>query len=385
MRIIIVGAGIGGLTLANLLQNDNHELIIVEKARLIEPVGYAVGVWKNGTDVLNKLGLLQEFKNNSFIAQFQKTYTPSGKLLRTTCFSNLNKKFGDAIRFIHRADLYKILYNNLKTNKYKIHLNSTVSQLSQKDNIVYVTLSNGEMLQADFLIGADGVNSSIRQLIFPNEDCIKKHEVIFSTFTVNNCLSEPLMGTEEIIGKGTFIGIYPYSENKYGIYASLKHSLDEPIKNDITKIKENFKNFGEKVDAIFNSVNENTSVFSDYIREISLAKWYHEKVILIGDAAHALLPTTGQGLSAAMEDAYELHKAIFAETDEKDIENKLKKFQKKRSTKLKPVIRDSRLNHYMIMNKYSLICKLRDLAIQFLPNSEKKLAHFFKHNFDYEK
>jgi 2-polyprenyl-6-methoxyphenol hydroxylase-like FAD-dependent oxidoreductase len=312
MRIIIVGRGIAGLTLANLLQKDNHELVIVEKAKRIEPVGYVVAVWKNGTDILNKLGLLQEFKNNSFIVQSQKTYTPSGKLLRTTSFYNLNKKFGDAIRFIHRSDLYKILFNNLNNNKYILHLNCTVNHFTQENGLVSVQLSNGEMLQADFLIGADGVNSSIRKLLFPNETCIKKHKAIFSTFTVSNCFIEPLLGNEEIIGRGKFFGIYPYSENKYGIYVSLNHSFDKPIKNDINFIKENFKSFGEKVDAIFSCVNENTSVFSDYIREISLSKWHHEKVILIGDAAHALLPTTGQGLSAAMEDAYELYKAIFS-------------------------------------------------------------------------
>ena len=259
-------------------------------------------------------------------------------------------------------------------------LNSCVTKFVNKESKVVIQINNEEEIIADFLIGADGINSSIRTLLFPNEKCIKAHNVIFSTFTINDVFKEPLMGNEEFIGKGKLFGIYPYSNNKYGIYASINQSVNQPIINNLETLKSNFKDFGEKVNQVFDKMDNTTSIYSDFIKEVKLNKWYNGRVVLIGDAAHAMLPTTGQGLSSAMEDAYELYQTLFNKpiTSTSTIDFDLDLFQKKRRKKMKPIIISSKINHYMLMNENSIICKIRNLVLQYLPHSEKKLDKFFE-------
>ncbi|KAF9999145.1 hypothetical protein BGZ80_006633, partial [Entomortierella chlamydospora] len=165
-KIIITGAGLGGLTLAILLEKASIDYEILERATVLKPLGSATGLAPNVMPLLEQLGLLDELKKISLECMSGSIYKdlPNGEsleLLNMTDASALRGLSGYASIIMSRPDLHALLLSHVPS--HKIHLGKRVLSMSQSDdNGVLVRTNDGSTHLCDILVGCDGAYSGVR-------------------------------------------------------------------------------------------------------------------------------------------------------------------------------------------------------------------------------
>jgi 2-polyprenyl-6-methoxyphenol hydroxylase-like FAD-dependent oxidoreductase len=372
-KILIVGGGIAGVSLANFLDKQKFEITLVEQAQEWKPVGYVIGLWYNGIKILQKHGIYDGLVGKGVINTFQQTTNQKGSVLKEVSFERLNKKFGVGVQFMHRATLHEALLSKMKD--VNVMLGTTVTDLAQGNDAAEMTFSDGKKNIFDVVIGADGVKSKTRSFIFPDYQPFT-YPVEFFSFLTDAPLPTPA-GNIEMFGKGNFFGIYPYSSNSCGVYCAIQHNPHTTLReNMLERLRTAFQNFGGYVPSILEKLNVSTSIVNDLVREVDMKAWHKGNVLLIGDASHALLPTTGQGVAAAIEDASVL--ATMLNSPYHSLEQTYQNFTQMRKIKLAGIRSQSRMVHKFMMSPSPLIAALRNLAVRFSPfDTVSKLESFF--------
>ena len=163
-KIVIAGAGIGGLCAALALAKRKFEVLVYEQSPQLSEVGAGLQLSPNAMHVLQTLGIADEiktkaFRPNSAVMRHYKT----GKTYFTVPLGdNATQKYGAHYLHIHRADLHSILHNACKNMNVSIHLGQTIESYQQTPQNLTVQFDNNECLFADVLIGADGIKSNIQ-------------------------------------------------------------------------------------------------------------------------------------------------------------------------------------------------------------------------------
>lgn len=363
MNILIIGGGVAGLAFANFLEQNNVDYHLIEKQKVWKD-GYVISLWNNGLSVLRKLNLHLELKDIGFVAEYQKIYNAKGEILKQDDFRKIATQFQPAIQFLNRYELQRILASKL--NKENIEFDQEVVSIEQVNGISTVETKDGRRRDYDLIVGADGAGSFTRKEKFSNERVVK-HNLIFFAF-VADYKNHGLTGNVEQLGNSKMFGIYPINKNKVGVYASAKpnssykdHSLQELLEFY-------FSDFIGHTENIIANIHKVTDIISRPIQEVDLDDWYKNNIVLIGDAAHAMLPTTGQGVSAALEDAMVLFEELEA-TKFLDIETSLSAFQIKRQKKNRPIQKNSRFINKVLMIESKFIGLFRDTYLKLKSNN----------------
>ena len=166
MKIIIIGAGIGGSALALALEQHGLDYVLLEQANAFEEVGAGIQLSPNGVHVLERLGLKEALANfcTSPTAHRYSVWDTGETILTTPLMPKVLNAYGYAYYHAHRADLISALTASL--NPERLHLNTQVQAVGQTAEGVWVELTDGSRVQGDVLIGADGVHSVVREQIF---------------------------------------------------------------------------------------------------------------------------------------------------------------------------------------------------------------------------
>jgi len=361
MKILIVGAGIAGLSLAAFLREKGFDPAVVEQTKKWQTIGYVLGIWPNGLKMLEELNISEKIKKNAAILTGHTVTNNEGKLLRRTNFKGLEKKHGPIIE-IDRDKLQKALLSiNKKTN---IRMNTKYVSLQQKNNKVEVKFSNGKKEIFDLVIGADGINSLVRKSIEP------KVKPDYSGFTFwffwcKNVFNFP-KGVIFQCGNGKLFAVFPSNSKSritvlFGMPAK-EHSFNISTKNKDYLLK-NFSDMKGDVPKVLKHLPMNpTSIFHHDDDEVHLNLWYKGRVVLMGDSAHALSPLIGMGASMAMEDAFVLHEEI---SQYGQIENALALYEKRRQKRVSFFQKQSKQIHWLLSLK-SPFDKPRNLLIKYI-------------------
>lgn len=358
------------------MESSGAEITLIEKTNQWKPAGYVIGLWYNGIEILKDLNIYGPLEEKGHRNEFQETTDEYGTRLRKTDFAYLNNKYGTAVQFLHRKDLHEVLRNH--TSRVQVNLGTTLKSVVERDDDVEVVFSNDTRHRYDLVIGADGINSQVRSFIFNSESPII-YDTEYMAFIAE--LSEVCpRGNIEMLGTGKIWGYYPISETECGIFASMRTdncTLDEA---PIDRLRSTFQNFGGYVPKTLRDLSNSTPIYSDSIKEVELQRWHTNRIILIGDAAHAMLPTTGQGVSAAIEDGYELGKRLFVKNQNHGFSDIFREFEKQRRAKIAPIQKRSRIANHVVMSGSRIICAARDALIKYGPRNSTTtvLDKFFR-------
>lgn len=340
-NILIIGGGIAGLALAGLASKRGCAVTVWEAAKNFKDGGYVIGIWKNGGEALREMGLASQVATTGFKSAYQLLADEKGNTLKHTDLSGLSDLHGDALRFMLRGALHGILQGTL-TDNVTVRFNCSLAELKESNGTVYARTTNGETGAFDLVIGADGIRSTTRGLLF-KKDSVIRHNAFFYYGSVSyRDWKTTLPGDVEMLGRGAFLGIYPYTSDECGFYAALyPGKAAAESESSIELLRREFADFGWQVPALLRDLQP--PIFGDWIQETAPPKWSCGRCILIGDAAHALLPTSGQGISMALEDALLLDK-VLAKTENEDraLDAALTAFEQKRRARIAPVRRRSR-------------------------------------------
>jgi salicylate hydroxylase len=315
MRIAIIGGGIGGLTLALALRQRGMEPDVYEQASELAEIGAAVALSANATRELGRLGLLE---------QIQAVSTEPSELIyrnwrtgeRIAAHAvNLGLRYrrecGAPYFGVHRADLQRILSGGL--GGAGLHLGHQLASLEERGRAIGVTFANGKRIEADLVIGADGVRSVVRRFITGSEETVYSGTSAFRGIVPIErlpTLPDPKaiqfwMGPDAhllhyaIGGRGESVNFFAVIERPKAWPHGDKW-LD-PIEPG-----EAPKAFAGWHPAVIEMVSQHLPVRWGLFGVRPLLHWFRGAAVLIGDAAHGMLPHHGQGANTTIEDAITL-------------------------------------------------------------------------------
>ncbi|WP_315058717.1 FAD-dependent monooxygenase [Chryseobacterium indoltheticum] len=331
-QISIIGAGIGGLTLGNILKQQNFDFTIYESAPEIKPVGAGIMMAVNAMQIFDKLGLKEKIENTGNKIHGICITDEKLKTISTTNVLALEKKFNSCNVAIHRAELQNILAENLGFENIK--LNHSLQQIQKIENYL-LEFENGFTAESKIVFGTDGIHSKVRNQIFKTGKIRNAGQKCWRGLTNFELPKKYNHHALEIWGKGKRFGFVKISEQKVYWYALVN---ENKFRENLDLI-ETFKDFDSLVLEILEATNSENIILNDIIDLTPIPKWYAENLCLIGDAAHATTPNMGQGACQSIEDAYVIGKLLGRN---RDFNSVFEEFQKIRRKKVDTIVKNSR-------------------------------------------
>jgi 2-polyprenyl-6-methoxyphenol hydroxylase-like FAD-dependent oxidoreductase len=328
-RILISGGGIGGITLAYFLRQYGFTPVIVESAPEFKHIGYLLGINKQiGQKVAEKMGVLQKLKAQEALLTNNIFSDDRGRLImRVDVTPELHNDNSGIL--LNRADLHFTLYDLVK-NDVEFRFGKEISTITQDEGGGDVIFSDGSKDRFDLVIGADGVNSKTRKLVF-GEGFEKYLGVAYFAFIVPNRTGEIVAGEHDLVmtrGKDFLLAYHAIGKTEVGGYVFHKETpyvVDLSPKERHSVISRDYGKYDQKFLRILQTLTNSDPVFHGSFTQIVMPEWHKGRVCLVGDAAHCPTPASGTGASLAMAGAYILAKKLsetgdyrkaFAEYDE---------------------------------------------------------------------
>jgi 2-polyprenyl-6-methoxyphenol hydroxylase-like FAD-dependent oxidoreductase len=290
VQIAIIGGGIGGLTAALALQQSGFQAEVFEQAPVLLDVGAAIAMWSNAMRVLEHLQLGEKILEHGGIVAELRWMDQDGFLLNRVSISD-GKPPAVAL---HRSDLQRTLRNALPPSS--IHLGHAIARYEQSSDKMIVTFANGSSVEADFMIGADGVHSRVRSQLLNDGDPVDRGYTIWrGTSSVTPAVIPPATGIE-LYGHGKRFGIGPVGFGRTGWWAAANTDQTD-------RLTDLFAGWYRPVVELIEATPPGSILKTVATDRDPNKRWGAGRMTLLGDAIHPTTPNLGQGGCLSIEDA----------------------------------------------------------------------------------
>ncbi|CAG7967184.1 unnamed protein product [Penicillium nalgiovense] len=344
-NVIVCGGGLGGIACAIALKRKGHNVTILESAAQLNEVGAGIQIPPNSVKILKEYGILDKFL--PFITKPKninlRRYNTGEIISRTPLDPDMTDNYGNPYLLIHRADYIRLLYEAATEMGIAYKTNSRAASVDQE--AVTVTVESGEVYSADVIIGADGIRSVVRDTAVVTGETVEPTPSTNCAFRATipraEMLSDPIVAhlMHDInsncwIGYRRHVMAYPIRNGElYNMVMSHpgKASVgkwSEP--GNLEEMKAHYDHFDPIVRQLLTHVN---SVLKWVLADLPmLPRWVSDsgKVVIIGDAAHAMLPYLAQGAAQAIEDGCRLAEELSKCSSKADIPSALRGFERLR-------------------------------------------------------
>jgi 2-polyprenyl-6-methoxyphenol hydroxylase-like FAD-dependent oxidoreductase len=292
VRVIVVGGGIAGLSAAIGLRRSGHEVIVLERAPRIDPIGAGLTLFANAMSALDRLGMRDAVAAQGAPAKRSAILTWEGREL-----AQVPRDLLEGTIAIHRADLQR----ELAAAAGEVRLGAKITAVEQHDDGVVARGADGSEERGDLLVGADGLSSIVRSAI---ADVRPRYAGYTAWRGVSPVPVEPGRLTESW-GVGERFGLVDIGGGRTYWFATKNAPEGEPDEPEGRKaeMRRRFSAWHEPITAIADSADESAILRNDVYYLEPLPRWSEGRVVLVGDAAHATTPGVGQGAAQAIEDA----------------------------------------------------------------------------------
>ena len=315
-NILISGAGISGLTLAYWLHQHGFSPTVIEKRSDLNDRGYMIDFYGSGYDVAEKMGLIKELRTKSEQYPISKLefVDRNGKPRARLDIEKFREVLNHRYFPLMRGDLETVIYEAVK-DKVSIRFGTSIRSLEVENDAVQIEFSDRKSERFDLVIGAGGIHSNVRKLLWGNESQFSRYlgfyvacSIIDNFFDTNN----------------TFLGhfepnlqasVYSIGQNKLAVFFAFRSNQLEVHTREEEKelLTKRLAGLGWVIPQLVEGTKQADDFFFDAVAQIQLDRWYQDRVALVGDACQCLTLLAGQGASMGMAGAYlladELHKA----------------------------------------------------------------------------
>lgn len=306
MKAVICGAGISGLSAAAFLARDGWQVIVLEQSREPRPQGYIIDFFGPGWQAASGLGIVPRLRELGYQIQKLDYVDRHGKARATLPFAGLAQVVSGGLISILRPDLELAIREGLPP-EVDLRYGRTVSAVGQSREGVTVTLDDGQVLEADLLIGADGIHSTIRELAFgPEEEFFHYLGFQVGAYSFRDPELAARIGDRVAATDTRNEAMFFYRLRDGGITAMAAHREGNPAIPDDpqAQLRSRYRRLGWICPAAVEHCPED--LYYDQVAQIRMPRWHTGRVVLLGDAAAAVSLLAGQGASLGMAAAQAL-------------------------------------------------------------------------------
>lgn len=338
MNVVIIGAGMGGLTTGIALKKFGHQVRIFEQTEKILPVGAAISLWSNGVKCLNYLGLTDKIaKLGGQMDDLAYVDGLTGDVMTQFSLLPLIEEVGQRPYPVARADLQNMLMDEF--GRDQIYLGKKMVSLEDKADYVEVNFADGSSTQADLLIGADGTHSLTRTYVLGQQ--VQRRYAGYVNWNGLVEISEDLAPAEQwttYVGEGKRASLMPVADGKFYFFLDvpLPAGLDNNRHEYKKLLKQYFVDWCQPVQQLIERLDPQKTNRVEIHDIEPFTQFYKGRVVILGDAAHSTTPDIGQGGCQAMEDAIYLARSLQINT--LGLEDALRRYQNKRNERANELV-----------------------------------------------
>ncbi len=321
--ILIVGAGIGGLSLAIILKSLNIPFEIIEKQKHWTKKGLAMAIQGEGLAAAEKTGILDNIESHGTPRNLERIEDNKGKLIKQI------QKTTEEKSFVIPRD---ILHEELRSRVADISMNKEITDIKEHSDRADVKFTTGETDSFGLIVGADGINSITRNLINNKLQFLhNKKDILYSGsvlwgITVDKKYNEII----EVWDNRSMCAMYPVkSGTVFSFFRNVPETFYSSKRDRAEDIKKYFSSYSQPtIKEVLENLPEN--IFFDRVRYSRPALWSKGRITLIVDASHSLSPLSGLGANLAMADAEGLSNLIKNHLNDGKFLSRLDEFNRKR-------------------------------------------------------
>lgn len=365
LKIAVIGAGIGGLVTSLAFQRQGHRVTLYEKEVQPKASGSGLSLFANAIKALNGMDLLKYVPDYGadqaqMIQAGQRT--PDGKWLL-----KLPRSTVDELRVVSRPELHQAFLGQLAPGT--LQLGCEVLIESSEQGILRLQWLDGivDNEQFDLIVAADGIHSVSRKILSIDPG------IKYAGYTAWRGMADPDFDYDgnggATWGKGEHFGYSPMTDGRFYWFATATKKLDEPLRSDRAELQRRFFSWHDPIEELIHATPDQDLLRHDiYFLKQPLKTFIVGKVLLLGDAAHAMTPDLGQGACQAIEDAATITALIGSAEGTNNIARALTKYDALRRKRTRIIWRRSRMVGWMAQSTNWFVSLGRNIGMKLFPN-----------------
>ncbi len=308
MRTVICGAGIAGLALAQRLAGHGWEVTVVEEAPGPRTNGYMIDFFGLGYDAAEKMGVLPRLQELGYKLTGARSVDNAGRRRAGLNYDQFAKALGGRLLSIMRPDLELALREQVG-DTVDMRFGTSISGIENSDDRVRVTLTEGSVLDADLLVGADGIHSTVRRMVFGDEQRFFRYLGLHTAaYTFYDPVIHEELDNSFCITDTTrkMMGFYGLRDGRVAVF-TVHRSPDPELPGDVrSAVRDAYSSLGWVAPGALEKCPDSREIYYDQVTQVEVPEWSRGRVTLVGDACQAVSLLAGQGASLAVAGAYVL-------------------------------------------------------------------------------
>lgn len=310
-HVIIAGGGIGGLAAAIGLRRLGHQVTVFEAAATADQGGAHIGVQSNAALVLRELGVAETVLDAGVPVRDYVLRSWSGRDLARWSLTEVSAALGMPSVTVPR----QTVLDALRSVVADVHAGARVVSAAEDASGVRIRLDDGTTVAGDLLVGADGLHSTVRRSLHGTEPDPEYAGYGSWRGVADTTVAPVSAGTAvHVLGSGRTFGCWPLPGGRaYWVATRLRPRTDRAAAvgpEELAELKAAFAGAAPLVPALMNATNPATMLYTPIFDRPPTPTWHGRRTVLLGDAAHPMQPTTGQGAAQALLDALALTSAL---------------------------------------------------------------------------